>query len=291
MRHLVYILCAFVLLSCEKQIPYNNADFTKKLVVNATLATTEPMSILLSESVNPVQIPELYQLDGEVTYLLREDSVMIDYKTLTITGGKLELSQKPKAGKIYELEIVMDDFPPISMKDTVPKDHPEFVIDTLYSQNLKFKMDFTLDDNRDNQIYLITMRVHGKQMSGTDTFDTNYPLSFLSSDKVFLKNINNVSTSGYFGLFDDKVFNGRAKKIELEFAASATQKVGFIPLSIELHIANISSTMYNYYVGLLENNHIYGGPLATYSLNNGNVQDGLGLFAFYNAHRQFIDIP
>lgn len=280
-----------MLLGCEKQIPYNASNFKKKLVVNATLESGVPIQIRLSESVNPVQVPVLYGLTGEVTYLLREDSVVIDYQITFLENGLININKSPKKGKIYDMEIAMNGYPSIKMIDTVPTEQPLFEIDTLYKQGNDYKLKLNLEDMLGKQVYMMTMRVHGTQINGTDTFETNYPLDFLSNDKVFLKNINNASTSGNFGLFDDQLFDGSSKSIELEVDQKELQIDGFRPIFVEVNLANVSKTMYNYYVALLENNHIYGGPLATYSLSNGNVYDGLGLFAFYTATKKYYTIP
>jgi hypothetical protein len=291
MKVCLIFFSVIVLWGCEKQIPYKNSDFEKKLVVNATLEADKYIVVSVSSSVNPVQNPTLNNIDGEVTYLLLEDSIHLDFNTLNLNEGLFFINYKPKPGSIYELQIACENYPSVKMIDTVPLEKPIFKIDTLIKQNTDYKLKFSLQDNAAKQIYMVAINVVGREIRGTDTLITSKVVSFLSNDKVFLKNINNATSYGSFGIFDDQIFNGSMKVIELEFTEKQLVASKFIPEKIELRVSNISQTMFDYYVGLLENNHIYGGPLATYSLNNGNVQDGLGLFSFYNSNVAEIAIP
>jgi len=291
MKNILILICAFVIYGCEKQIPYKNSDFEKKLVVNAILEADKPMLISVSSSVNPVQNPSLNNIKDEVTYLLIEDSVNLEYRTVNLVDGQFLINRMPKRGSIYELQLSCSNYPSVKMIDTVPNEKPIFTIDTLFRQNSDYKLKFTLEDNSSKHIYLVTLSVLGYEIVGGDTITVSRPVNFLSNDKVFLKNINNSTSSGSFGMFDDRLFNGSQKKLELEFTSSQLFGVNFMPKKLELKLSNISQTMFDYYLGLLENNHIYGGPLATYSLNNGNVLDGLGLFSFYTASRETYTIP
>ena len=55
----------------------------------------------------------------------------------------------------------------------------------------------------------------------------------------------------------------------------------FVPELLVLRISCISENMFAYYKSILENTHIYGGPLATGFGQFTNVDQGLGIFSFY----------
>jgi hypothetical protein len=87
------------------------------------------------------------------------------------------------------------------------------------------------------------------------------------------------------------LLNGTTRQFEIQIAKSTLYTSGYIPEDILLQVNSVSETMYSYYINLLENTHIYGGPLSSVSRQNGNVEQGLGVFCFYTAARDSVTIP
>jgi hypothetical protein len=280
MKYLISIALILTIVSCERQIPLKKFDFEKKLVINSYNSAGQPIKAFVGSSVNSVQIPELDDARGDAVVLLKENGFTTFFDTVIVHDGTIQFPITTKLGKVYQLEVQMDDYPVIQARDSVPSLLPEFEIDTLIVIGNSYRTQFTVTDVPDNTKYMLELFVIGKEIVGSDTTDISIPMKFTSGDRVFVTNINTLSTPENYALFDDKLFRGSNKQIEVIANQEEWSKPNFIAERLEVKLSCISNTMFQYYLGLLENNHIYGGPLATYSLNNGNVDGGLGIFCF-----------
>ncbi|NNJ56064.1 MAG: DUF4249 family protein [Bacteroidia bacterium] len=283
MRGIFYIALLIALCSCEKQIPLTKFDFTEKLVLTSYNNAGENIGLWVSHSVNSVSIPKLDDIDGMAKVLLKEDGNIVFFNTILIEKGRLDLPIAAKLGSEYEIEIEFEDYPPILAKDIVPTIQPNTNLNGLVEYGDKYKATFSIQDQFHEEFYLVELYVTGKQKVGLDSVYASFPVNFSSPDKVFLSNISTVSSTSNFGVFSDELFNGGARDISLIFSKSELDEPNFTPSNVKLRLSSISSTMFYYYMDLLENNHIYGGPLASYSFNTGNIEDGLGIFSFYSA--------
>ena len=290
MRYLFYIAVLIGICSCEKQIPLTKFDFTEKLVITSYNNANENISFWVSHSVNSVSIPQLDDIDGMAKVLLKEDGSIVFFNSILIEKGWLELPVKAKHGSTYEVEIEFEDYPIILAKDMVPQSPPSISLISLVEYGDKYKTTFRLQDNADAEYYMVELFVSGKELIGIDSVQVAYPMIFNSPDKIFLSNISTVSSSTNFGVFNDDLFNGSSRDISLIFNKSALIKSNFTAQNVEVKLSSVSKTMFNYYIDLLENNHIYGGPLASYSFNTGNIEEGLGIFSFYSAQQDSIPL-
>lgn len=283
MRNVLIISLLIGLCSCEKQIPLTKFDFTEKLVLTSYNNAGENIILWVSHSVNSVSIPKLDDIHGMAKVLLKEDGNIVFFNSILIEKGRLELPIISKQGSEYEIEIEFDDYPPILAKDIVPSIQPNANLKATVEYGDKYKTTFSLQDQIKEEFYLVELYITGKQKIGLDSVYTSFPINFNSPDKVFLSNISTVASTSNFGVFNDDLFNGGSRDISLIFNKSEIAKSNFTVEEVKLRLSSISSVMYYYYIDLLENNHIYGGPLASYSFNTGNVEEGLGIFSFYTA--------
>ncbi len=280
MRYVYFIALILVFASCERQIPLKKFDFEKKLVVNSYNSAGQGFNMYLGSSVNSVQTPELDDARGDAVVLLKENDFPVFFDTVIVHDGKIELPILAKLGKVYQLEIAMDDYPTILARDSVPASIPFYEFDSVLVIGNSYRAEFKVHDVPSSTNYMVELFVRGKLIEGNDTIDHSIPVNFNSGDRVFATNINTIATPSNYALFDDKLFADSYKRIEIIANQESWSRPDFIPQQMEIKLSCISNTMYQYYLGLLENNHIYGGPLATYSLNSGNVEGGLGVFCF-----------
>jgi hypothetical protein len=290
MRSMVYIALIFILLGCERQIPLVDLDFNQKLVVNSYNHNNSPIAFSLGSSVNIGSNPSLSGLNGEVEILLKEDNNNIYYATKEVRNGEVELPLTAKVGKTYELQLRFDSLPTIRAIDKIPELPPVMLEDTLLEDDLYYRPKITIKDIPESDFFMLQVFAEGtvEQNGMTDT--VLKPIEFRAIDRIFVSNINTHNAKVNYVLFNDELFTNRSKQITLNVEKSKVAQAGFKPLRMEVRLSSLSKNMYDYYISLLENNHIYGGPLATYTLSNGNVENGLGIFAFYTYKRGWFSL-
>ncbi|MEK9601301.1 MAG: DUF4249 family protein, partial [Bacteroidota bacterium] len=89
-------------------------------------------------------------------------------------------------------------------------------------------------------------------------------------------------------LFDDDLFNGTEKSIGIKIPKDSIDILGFKAYSLNVRLKSVSESMYNYYIMLIQNNHVFGGPLYFEGQIEGNIDGGLGGFYFYNEYSDSI---
>ncbi len=290
MKYWVYIVLFLTLFSCEKEIALDDVYFTKKLVLNTFLEADSSFIILLSTSVNTLSNPTEVTLNGEAHVLLMNDAIPIYNNKAEVINGRISLPLHCLKGEKYTLELSYEDYATVRATDMVPAVTPSIAIDTAIDNGDKIKIRFTLIDPAGTNKYFLQLKSKGKEVNGSDTLSTVKALDFSSSDKLFFSNLLTYNSTSSYALFDDELLNGTTRQFEIEIAKSALYKSRYIPEDILLQVNCVSEIMYSYYVSLLENTHIYGGPLSSVSRQNGNVERGLGAFCFYTAARDSVTI-
>jgi len=291
MKYWTYIALLILLISCEKEIDLDDADFTKKLVLNTFLEADSSFIILLSTSVNTLSDPLEVTLNGEAHVVLKNDGIPIYNNKTDVINGRITLPLHCLKGEKYTLELSYEDYTIVRATDEVPMFSPDVAIDTAIDNGDIIKITFTLKDPIETNKYFLQLKSKGKEVNGLDTVVSTKALDFSSTDKLFFSNILTYNSTSSYALFSDELLNGTTRQFEIQISKSALYTSGYIPEDILLQVNSVSETMYSYYVNLLENTHIYGGPLSSVSRQNGNVEQGLGAFCFYTAARDSVTIP
>ncbi len=281
MKKCFYIIMGFALLGCEKQLPFDNLDFEPKLVLNGFLSSDSTMNMSLSKSTPTLIDPSLSLLKGKVNVLLLKDGLLLMSDSVTLQNDKLLLPYKPIVGSTYELQVGYNGLPPIRAKDLVPNTKPDFSLDTITDEDESYRIFIQLKDVLDTNKYTLSINVVGKEKVGQDSILKRYPIAFTSTDKLFLSNIRTVSTGKRLAIFSDETWNGNERKLELLFKKNLVEYPDFEPSEVEVVLKIISESMYNFYIDVNNNTHVYGGPLASVSRVAGNIDRGLGAFCFF----------
>ena len=116
-----------------------------------------------------------------------------------------------------------------------------------------------------------------------------YSTTFTSSDKSFISNIRTIADGRSYALFADEPWDGSRRNIEVILPSTLPLYPDFSPKDVQIELRLLSPTMYAYYLDLQYNTNVYGGPLASASSINGNVEQGLGAFCFFT--KSVLEIP
>jgi hypothetical protein len=287
----IYIACGLLLFSaCEKSLPYNSEGFTPKLVINSFNSSDSLMKIGVSLSTSTLKTPSMYELAGKCKVLLLKDNLLLLSDSLELAKGEIILPFKAVPGSIYELQLSHSDFPSIKAIDSVPLEIPELYIDTLLKNAVYYTFKVRVKDFSTLQKYQFQTLIHGKEFIDSDSIETTYSLPFSSTDKIFISTIRTVAGENTFALFGDELWNGQERNIDLRILKNDILKPNFTPNYVEIILSNLSLNMYTYYASLLQNNHVYGGPLSSVTDLNGNIDQGLGGFYFYTQNVQRLDL-
>ena len=291
MRLIYLCLIALLISGCEKELQFNNPDFKPKLVVNGFVSTDSSANIGLSRSTSTLTQPSKTLLGGKAKVLVLKDELLLYSDSLTVQNGMLPVPFKPIMGSIYELRVSHNNLPTIRAIDTVPLSKPLITIDTLKDEGASYRLVIKIKDQIETNRYAINLNFIGKELQGIDSISQVYPITFTSSDKIFLSNIRTIATGRQLAIFNDDTWNGTERSIELIFDKLLLEYPNFLPEWVELEVKGISANMYDYYIELNNNTHVYGGPLASISRVVGNVSDGLGAFCFYTESVTRLELP
>ncbi|MDC1395056.1 DUF4249 domain-containing protein [Bacteroidia bacterium] len=278
-------------MSCEKEITLDDLGFTKKLVLNSFNEADSVLTLNVSSSVSTLNFPDTDVLDGKVKVLILKDNQIVYNNTVALGNGRLSVPIICFPSKIYEIQLEMDDFATIKAIDSVPNDPPNINIDTVMKVNNSYKLSVNMTDVKDDNKYLLQLYTEGLEWNGADSALKTKPLKFSSNDKIFLSNILTVNTSNSFALFEDILFRNDRINFTLTIPEDSLNASDYIANNLKLKVSCISKITYDYYISVLENTHVYGGPLSSLSRGNGNVEQGLGIFGFQNSAIKESKVP
>jgi hypothetical protein len=275
-------------MSCDKQIPYDDVNFKPKLVLNAFNYPDSLLKLKLDESFKLLGSPSIQKLSTPVNIQLFKDSISIIDDVFWIDEGEVILPYWVEEGSLYQIKANVGGYPSIESSDRVPLDNVKLIVDSMSTGTVFHQIDITIHDPPMDNFYVLDLSVIGKQLVMNDSIIKHYPISFSSKDKIFSSTIQTVSEVSNRVVFDDDLFNGLNKKIGLRIQKDSLAHSGFRPQKIYVRLKSVSESMYNYYLMLIQNNHVFGGPLYFEGQIEGNVNGGLGGFYFYNQYTDSI---
>lgn len=291
MKYLFYISFLLVFCSCEKQLTIEQGNLEKQLVVNATASNKTPLTLVLSENTALLDEPDYRSPIYSGRMVIFEDNFLIYDKLVAIDSGQLITSNFMQPGRSYEILLDVEGYPVINAMDRMPDKDPDFRVNSLNKLGESYQMNIKLSDDGGDDYYMMLLYIVGKQAVGNDTLIVEKPLNFSTSDKLFVTNINTLRANNHFAFYDDALLNGSSKNATVQFPSSvAVVKDGFVPKQIRMEVRSLSAQYFDYNIQLLENNHIYGGPLASASYTEGNIVGGLGFFGCYTTKSGIIDL-
>jgi hypothetical protein len=278
------------MLSCERQLDFELEEYERKLVVNSIVAPGRPMVFYLSESSQTLEVPTYRSGIYTGRLIVTEDSAVIYNAVTAIDSGFLYTNLVPKPGSFYEVFFDIPNFPLARSFDLVPTLLPELQLIEVINLGDKYQIILSINDHLVKERYELQCFVRGKEAQAGDTVWVTKQVSFNSNDKVFLTNINSFRGSNTFSLFNDDLFSSSSTEIRINVNKNAFNSGGFDAKSFIVELGSLSETYFNYILEIIENNHVYGGPLASASYKAGNVEGGFGIFGAYTFVQDTISI-
>ena len=275
-------------MSCDKQIPYADVNFKPKLVLNAFNYPDSLLKIKLDQSFKLLGSPSTQKLSTPVNIQLFKDSINIIDDVFWIDEGEVILPHSVEEGSLYQIKANVGDYPSIESSDRVPLDNVKLIVDSMSTGTVFYHLDVTINDPSMDNFYVLDLSVIGKQSLLNDSIIKHYPIRFSSKDKIFSSTIQTSTEPSNRVIFNDELFNGIDKKIGLRIQKDSLAHSGFRPKTIHVRLKSVSESMYNYYLMLIQNNHVFGGPLYFEGQIEGNINGGLGGFYFYNQYTDSI---
>ena len=249
---LLSLVVSLIYISCEKIIPFEGDVTIPKLVINSIFESDSTFKVHVSSSRSVIDTAS-FQNTLEVTHPNYSNITSSDSLPSPITINSIDTSTLVDPINGDRLQITLD-------FDDPEKSQNYYLIET-FSVN-----EFLIIENLDTTEYEV---------------DTSQQWMLLT-DEVFQ---NGGSPWRNQGLFNDLLFNGQNKSLELEipYENESGSEGGFqwswktIGLRIYLH--NISRSYYYYRISLELYQNASGNPFAQPVQVYSNIENGFGVFA------------
>ena len=248
------------------------------------------MVFYLSKSSQLLEEPTLQSGIYTGRVIILEDSLVIYDQVAYIDSGFLYTTVVPKLDKNYEVILDIANFPLANAKDKVPNMLPDFNIEEVIQLGHNYQLNLKITDHPYAERYELQCMAIGKEFIGGDSVWTTKQLKFNSNDKIFLTNINSFRTPSRFALFTDDLFSSSVRNIRINVDRSLVDTDVFRAHYFVVQLSSLSEIYFDYILEIIENNHVYGGPLASDSYDAGNVDGGLGIFGAYTYRLDTIPI-
>ena len=295
MKSIIPIASVIMLLgisSCEKIIDIDLPENERKIVINGLITPDSMVSITLSRSLSVLEPESLMFMDNALVKLYFEDELI---GSLVSKGfGAYQLpGYYPVEKRNYRITAESGDLAPVYAFAEIPEPVTILSVDTVGAVDewggrmtritIRFK-----DPEEQVNYYAIAMYSTSRvfdyiHMVLTDEKVTN-PV-WLGNSDPFLEEASTSFESKIF--FDDKLFNGREKTIELEY-----WDYGYFETDttwLDLRLEQVARPYYLYVISLDKYDDANGNPFAEPVQVYTNVEGGFGLFSAYTADsREFV---
>lgn len=292
MKKLFFLLCvSFISISCEKVIPFEGDVNTPKLVINSVFESDSTFKVHVSSSRSVIDTSSFQNIDDAIVAIKDADGNIIE--TLdNVLYGFYTGQAYPEENQTYVLEVNHTNYANITASDSLPSPitinsvDTSTIIDPINGDRMQISMNFDDPENTQNY-YLIETYSVNEYLVIKDLDTTEYELDtakqyMVLTDEVFQ---NGGSPWRDQGLFNDLLFNGQNKTLELEIPNNnwSGNEDGYSwsykTLTLRLYLHNISISYYYYRTSLELFENASGNPFAQPVQVFSNVENGFGVFA------------
>jgi len=282
---------SLVYISCEKIIPFEGDVNVPKLVINSIFESDSTFKVHVSSSRSVIDTASFQNIEDAIVTIKDDNGNIIE--TLNhIDNGFYSGQTYPSQNKIYTLEVNHPNYNNISASDSLPSPITINNVDTLKVEDpingdrLQISMNFDDPENTQNYYLIETYSVNEYLViKNSDT--TEYELDttkqyMVLTDEVFQ---NGGSPWREQGLFNDLLFNGQNKTLELEIPYEDISEIGigyewsYKTKSARVYLHNISKSYYYYRTSLELYQSASGNPFAQPVQVYSNIENGFGVFA------------
>ena len=292
MKKIYFIICiSFLYISCEKVIPFDGDVTIPKLVINSIFVSDSTFKVHVSSSRSVIDTSPFQNIEDAIVTIKDNNGTIIE--TLNhLDNGFYAGQTYPSQNQIYTLDVNHPNYNNISASDSLPSPitinnvDTSTIIDPINGDRLQITMNFDDPENSQNYYLIETYSVNEYLViKNSDT--TDYELDttkqyMVLTDEVFQ---NGGSPWREQGLFNDLLFNGQNKELELEIPFEDYSEIesgyewSYKTLGVRIYLHNISKSYYYYRTSLELYQSASGNPFAQPVQVYSNIENGFGVFA------------
>jgi len=284
-------MVTFTYISCEKVIPFEGDVNIPKLVINSIFESDSTFKVHVSSSRSVIDTSS-FQNIGDALVTIKDDNGNIIENLNHVDNGFYIGQTFPQKNQTYTLQITHSNFANITSSDSLPSPitinsiDTSTIVDPINGDRLQITLDF--DDPESSQnYYLIETYSVNEYLVIKNSDTTEYELDttkqyMILTDEVFQ---NGGSPWREQGLFNDILFNGQNKALELEIpydnysGIESGYEWSYKILGVRVYLHNISKSYYYYRTSLELYQSASGNPFAQPVQVYSNIENGFGVFA------------
>ena len=292
MNRLLFLLSiSLAYISCEKVIPFEGDVNTPKFVINSVFESDSTFKVHVSSSRSVIDTASFKNIDDAIVTIKDRNENIIE--TLNhVENGFYKGQTFPQENQNYILEVNHPNYANITASDSLPSPiiinsvDTSTIIDPINGNRLQISMNFDDPENTQNYYLIETYSVNEYLViknSDTTEYELDTTKQFMVlTDEVFQ---NGGSPWREQGLFNDLLFNGQNKTLELEIPNDSWSGSedgydwSYQTLTLRLYLHNITLSYYYYRTSLELFQNASGNPFAQPVQVFSNVENGFGVFA------------
>tara|TARA_Y200000002_G_scaffold382899_1_gene401952 strand:- start:8787 stop:9692 length:906 start_codon:yes stop_codon:yes gene_type:complete len=292
MKKLFFLLSvSLIYISCEKVIPFEGDVNTPKLVINSVFESDSTFKVHVSSSRSVIDTSSFENIDDAVVTIKDVNGNVIEVLN-HVVNGFYKGQVLPEENTTYILKVNHPNYADITASDSLPSPiiinsvDTSTILDPINGNRLRISMNF--DDPGNNQNYYLLETYSVNEYLIVENLDTvEYELDttkqfMVLTDEVFQ---NGGSPWRDQGLFNDLLFNGQNKTLEIEIpnenwsGSEDGYDWSYKTLSLRLYLHNITISYYYYRTSLELFQNASGNPFAQPVQVYSNIENGFGVFA------------
>ncbi len=292
MKKLFFLLSvSLIYISCEKVIPFEGDVNTAKLVINSVFESDSTFKVHVSSSRSVIDTSSFENIDDAVVTIKDGNGNVIEVLN-HVVNGFYKGQVLPEENTTYILEVNHPNYANITASDSLPSPiiinsvDTSTILDPINGNRLRISMNF--DDPENNQNYYLLETYSVNEYLIVEDLDTvEYELDttkqfMVLTDEVFQ---NGGSPWRDQGLFNDLLFNGQNKTLEIEIpnenwsGSEDGYDWSYKTLTLRLYLHNITISYYYYRTSLELFQNASGNPFAQPVQVYSNIENGFGVFA------------
>ena len=282
---------SLVYISCEKIIPFEGDVNIPKLVINSIFQSDSTFKVHVSSSRSVIDTASFQNIEDAVVTIKDDNGSIIE--TLNYVENGFYIGQTfPQENQTYSLQVTHPNYTNITSSDSLPSPitinsiDTSTTVDPINGDRLQITLNFNDPESSQNYYLIETYSVNEYLViknSDTTEYELDTTKQFMVlTDEVFQ---NGGSPWREQGLFNDLLFNGQNKALELEipYENYSGIEVGYEwiykTLSVRVYLHNISKSYYYYRTSLELYQGASGNPFAQPVQVYSNIENGFGVFA------------
>ena len=292
MKKLFFLLSvSLIYISCEKVIPFEGDVNTPKLVINSVFESDSTFKVHVSSSRSVIDTSSFENIDDAVVTIKDGNGNVIEVLN-HVVNGFYKGQVLPEENTTYILKVNHPNYADITASDSLPSPiiinsvDTSTILDPINGNRLRISMNF--DDPGNNQNYYLLETYSVNEYLIVENLDTiEYELDttkqfMVLTDEVFQ---NGGSPWRDQGLFNDLLFNGQNKTLEIEIpnenwsGSEDGYDWSYKTLTLRLYLHNITISYYYYRTSLELFQNASGNPFAQPVQVYSNIENGFGVFA------------